>query len=192
MLGYLAGWVFYLTFTLCVARIGKIVLRNYYMEIISRADAHKKGLQHFFTGKPCKRNHLRERSVKTGACLDCLAHYARQYTAKYRAKSNADASGMVEHSVRIHAEHAPLVDQFVRLCVTAKSAGTTAPMVPPPEHVPAVNTMIQMLHPAASAPQPVVSMPTPPQLDLSDADARYAMWVRIHGKDIADQMAGRG
>lgn len=157
------------------------------MEIISRADAHEKKLKHFFTGKPCKRGHLRERSVQTGACLGCLSHYAQQYASKYRQKSNAQASGMVDHTVSIHAEHAPLVDQFVALLGVVKARGTPAPMVPPIEHVTTVNTMISMLQPTQATPSAPPVAPAAAQAE-PDVDARYAMWKRIHGEEIADQM----
>ena len=41
------------------------------MEIIDRFKAAEKGLRHFYTGKPCKRGHLVERFVSSGACTSC-------------------------------------------------------------------------------------------------------------------------
>ena len=40
--------------------------------IISRDDAHAKGLMHFYTGQPCKRGHDSPRYVSTGGCIMCL------------------------------------------------------------------------------------------------------------------------
>jgi hypothetical protein len=40
-------------------------------EIISRRDAAGRGLKRFYTGKPCVREHLSERYVTTGGCIDC-------------------------------------------------------------------------------------------------------------------------
>lgn len=41
------------------------------MELISRKEASEKGLTRFFTGKPCKRGHIAERSTTGGMCKDC-------------------------------------------------------------------------------------------------------------------------
>ncbi len=39
--------------------------------IISRADAAKAGLKHYFTSKPCKHGHVAERRTATGHCVEC-------------------------------------------------------------------------------------------------------------------------
>ena len=39
--------------------------------IISRQEAHVKGLKRFYTGEPCKRDHVAERFVSNGACVLC-------------------------------------------------------------------------------------------------------------------------
>lgn len=41
------------------------------MEPISRSEALEKGLTRFFTGKPCKRGHIAERSSTGGQCREC-------------------------------------------------------------------------------------------------------------------------
>ncbi len=41
-------------------------------EIRSRDDAHELGFTRYYTGIPCKRHHLAERLVSTGACSECL------------------------------------------------------------------------------------------------------------------------
>jgi len=41
------------------------------MEIISRLDATKKGISHYFTGKPCKHGHISKRRVKDRVCMAC-------------------------------------------------------------------------------------------------------------------------
>lgn len=40
-------------------------------ELISRHEAHAKGLKHFYTGVPCKRGHDAERFVANGNCTRC-------------------------------------------------------------------------------------------------------------------------
>ncbi|AVX11474.1 MULTISPECIES: hypothetical protein [Pseudomonadaceae] len=48
------------------------------MQVISKKEAKVMGLQHFFTGKPCKRNGLAPRRVNGGrcTCVACRAHIA--------------------------------------------------------------------------------------------------------------------
>jgi hypothetical protein len=147
------------------------------MEIISRRDASDKGLKRFFTGKPCKRGHLRERNVKTGACLGCLAHYAKEWSKKY----NDDALGFEKVESFVHADDVAILHDFVTLLRAARINGTPVPMVPMAEHVATVNTMIQMMQPVQVAP--------PPAPTTTD---KRAMWVRIHGQEIADQMRDSG
>lgn len=43
------------------------------MEIISRSEALRKGLSHYFTGKPCKHGHISQRTIPNGDCLKCRA-----------------------------------------------------------------------------------------------------------------------
>lgn len=143
------------------------------MEKISRKAAHAKGLVRFYTGKPCKRGHDRERNVKTGACLGCLSHYAKEYASKY----NDAALGLQHVAMSIHPDDIDAVQAFSELLRRARINGTPAPMVPREQDIPAVNIMISMMRPAAAP------TPAPPA-----EDGRYAMWVRIHGKEIADQM----
>lgn len=164
------------------------------MERISRAEAHAKGLKHFYTGKPCRRGHDRERNVTTGACLGCLAHYAAEYSARFKADRRAQAMGSVAHTVQVDPTHISTVEAFVALLNRAKTLGTEVPLVPALEHVASVNTMIRMMAPATpSAPPPppaaaaAAATPSAPVVD-----PRHAMWVRIHGQEVADQMVANG
>jgi hypothetical protein len=152
------------------------------MEIISRKDAHAKGLKRFFTGKPCRRGHIRERNVKTGACLGCLSHYAREYSSKYDAPSDA----MVKLTFHVSPDQSATIEAFIALCGVARARGIPMPLVPNADDIATVNTMIQMLQPATVAPPPV-----PAQVQ-SEPNAKHAMWVRIHGREVADQMLAQG
>jgi hypothetical protein len=40
-------------------------------EIITRAEAREKGLKRYFTGKPCGRGHIAERTVSDSHCCEC-------------------------------------------------------------------------------------------------------------------------
>lgn len=50
------------------------------MEIISRQEAIKRGLRHYFTGRPCKRGHIEPRFVSIRTCMGC----ERESSAKYK------------------------------------------------------------------------------------------------------------
>lgn len=41
------------------------------INVISRRDAHAKGLKRFYTGEPCVRSHYAERFVANGGCVEC-------------------------------------------------------------------------------------------------------------------------
>lgn len=45
------------------------------MDIISRKKARKLGLQTYYTGKLCKKNHYSSRLVSNGVCLSCMSEY---------------------------------------------------------------------------------------------------------------------
>lgn len=49
-------------------------------KLISRKDAHEKGLARFFTGVECKNGHVSERYVSTGGCIACLTQYRDRFS----------------------------------------------------------------------------------------------------------------
>jgi len=51
-------------------------------ENISRADAKARGLTRYFTGNPCKRGHIAERSVSSFGCLVCKSQLQKEYSAR--------------------------------------------------------------------------------------------------------------
>jgi 5-methylcytosine-specific restriction endonuclease McrA len=61
------------------------------MNRITRTEARKKGLTHFFTGVPCTKGHLEKSYVSSGACVTCTAERSQKSYAKnkeyYRNKS---------------------------------------------------------------------------------------------------------
>jgi hypothetical protein len=44
-------------------------------KIISRAEAKRRGLNRYFTGKPCKHGHLGDRRTRNGECHQCILVY---------------------------------------------------------------------------------------------------------------------
>lgn len=65
------------------------------MEVITRAEAKKAGLRHYFTGKPCAHGHMDKRFTSIGKCMECARQDAmRQHvhtTPKRRKYSNQGA-----------------------------------------------------------------------------------------------------
>ena len=49
------------------------------MDIISRQDAKNQGLKFYFTGQPCKRNHIDKRYVINTSCYQCHKLSMRRY-----------------------------------------------------------------------------------------------------------------
>lgn len=52
-------------------------------EIITKAEAKARGLQRYFTGKPCKHGHVCERHVIHSNCVECGKIKSRNYFLKH-------------------------------------------------------------------------------------------------------------
>ena len=71
-------------------------------EVISRKDAIAKGMNRYFTGKPCKHGHLAERSVIDHACVPCRNEIRRKTHIKNIEKDKArDAKYYQENKERL-------------------------------------------------------------------------------------------
>ena len=59
------------------------------MDIISRAEAIKLGLTHYFTGKPCKHGHFSKRNIKFRYCTECdlFAKNSKKYNTAEEHKA---------------------------------------------------------------------------------------------------------
>lgn len=76
------------------------------MEIITRNEAHERGLLRFFTGKPCARGHIAERATVNGVCFAC--RNARAKTPQYRAyRVKYEKSEKGRAAAKRHAQTAP-------------------------------------------------------------------------------------
>lgn len=78
------------------------------MNIITRKEAIKHGLLRYFTGKPCKRNHVAERRVSNRICTECTkgkrgdyAEGEKEYKRKYYLKNRERA--LTQSKVRYEA-----------------------------------------------------------------------------------------
>lgn len=90
--------------------------------------------------------------------------------------------GMVEISVAVTPDHVSALNAFAELLRTSVVTGSAPPMVPHPDDVSTINTMISMLGAERGAAPP----PAPAAFDP------YPMWVSIHGQEVADQMREAG
>ncbi|WP_454056873.1 hypothetical protein [Cupriavidus sp. Marseille-Q8015] len=70
--------------------------------VIRREDAREKGLEHFYTGKPCKRHHLSPRKVSNGACVACATAYAAAYYRKRMQDNPEGVRAQVNAAVKRH------------------------------------------------------------------------------------------
>mgnify|MGYP003643435406 FL=1 len=57
------------------------------MEIITAREAFNRGLVRYFTGKSCKNEHVVERMISNGGCVDCL----KEKTSERRKSDKKDA-----------------------------------------------------------------------------------------------------
>jgi|SRR5690554_2918608 len=59
------------------------------MKIITRKEAKERGLDRYYTGKPCKYGHVDERYLSYGGCVACRKGYReenKEYTKEYNKK----------------------------------------------------------------------------------------------------------
>lgn len=54
------------------------------MEIITKQQARERGLDRYFTGKPCKYGHASTRYLSNGVCVDCMQSHNKGSSAKYQ------------------------------------------------------------------------------------------------------------
>lgn len=74
-------------------------------EIVTRKGAKARGLARYFTGKPCSRGHMAERSAAAGTCLACHAETQKQ-------RRDADPAGTSEIKRKSRAKHAEKVKEY--------------------------------------------------------------------------------
>jgi 5-methylcytosine-specific restriction endonuclease McrA len=63
----------------------------FYMKIITRQQAKREGLKHYFTGKNCINGHSCIRFVSNGGCSKCLNIQCKNYWIKYNDKEKLRA-----------------------------------------------------------------------------------------------------
>ena len=61
-------------------------------QIITRKEAKANGLKKYFTGKPCQRGHISERTFPNGDCLKCMPVQQKNYYATESGKAKVNAA----------------------------------------------------------------------------------------------------
>ncbi|MGH8266645.1 MAG: hypothetical protein ACRETS_04945, partial [Steroidobacteraceae bacterium] len=64
-------------------------------KLLSRRDARTAGLARFFTGKPCRRGHVVERTVARGDCVECAAARKKRWYGDNWAQADAASKDYV-------------------------------------------------------------------------------------------------
>jgi hypothetical protein len=62
------------------------------MRRITRAEARRRGLKHFFTGRPCKHGHIAKRFVSVAICVECNAAHAHTWRVTNAGRAYAITS----------------------------------------------------------------------------------------------------
>jgi len=86
----------------------------------SRSEARLSGQKRFFTGTPCKRGHVCQRSARNGSCIDC--ENARNRIALLRAKKG-DPARFKRYEARDKLRN-PIGRMFQHAKTRAKKRGT--------------------------------------------------------------------
>lgn len=109
------------------------------MEIISRPEAAKRQLRHYYTGKPCKNGHAAKRYVNTGSCMACIA----TYQSRYRRGMVIAQAGLKEIKILVDPRDESRIRQAAEAGILAyqfaDGAAPSAPLVPPPPIPPSWN-----------------------------------------------------
>lgn len=92
------------------------------MEIISRADAKRRGDKYYFTGKACINGHSAWRYVSTGGCSHCIAESGGRSAIERR--HNPRHESLIVVNVVIYPEQLPLLLDTARaLCESVYPEG---------------------------------------------------------------------
>jgi hypothetical protein len=98
------------------------------MKIITRKEALAQGLKRYFTGKPCKRGHVAERSTSAG-CYTCRKAYRQSEEGKAASKAYMQSEkGKAARKAYAQSEEG-----------TARALRKTLGLAPPSEYIEAVH-----------------------------------------------------
>lgn len=90
------------------------------MQVVTRDDAHLRGLKRYYTGKPCKRGHQCERFVSNGCCIDCIHKKTSGPNQRYDYAKNV---GWPPRAIVFDHSLAPTQEQMHAAFLYAESVG---------------------------------------------------------------------
>ncbi len=87
------------------------------MIVIKRDMAAANGLKKYYTGVPCSRGHDAERYINTGACIKCIAEYAKQRAKRINIIRN---SGIIRVPITAHHEDIAAIEAYAAMLIEAR------------------------------------------------------------------------
>jgi 5-methylcytosine-specific restriction endonuclease McrA len=85
------------------------------LEIVSRPEARRLGMRHYFTGKPCPQGHIAKRYICNGKCVKCHFDEHKRYVERNRDRLTAQDrlyreanAGIIKPRQRDYARTSPV------------------------------------------------------------------------------------
>jgi len=94
------------------------------MEIITREQARRQGLAQYFTGIPCKNNHVSYRYTQSGTCAGCIRMYnAPMNVIEDHQKRRDNLARLVSFRTRVADIDLGFISEMVLASVKAREPG---------------------------------------------------------------------
>lgn len=81
------------------------------MQIVTLSEARRAGLVRYFTGTPCKRGHVAERSVSSRTCLRCLVENEAAYFERNKERIAPKRQARAHEWAKRHPERRRAISQ---------------------------------------------------------------------------------
>lgn len=85
--------------------------------IISRKDAHERGLRFFFTGEPCVHGHMAQRYTSTNGCVECLRRFKPRLNPLSKDKVPYAPNKPLWRTKRHTAETLDELYKYLQVCI---------------------------------------------------------------------------
>jgi len=85
--------------------------------IMSRREAHAKGLVRFFTGKSCGHGHVSERYVSTGGCIACLTQTFKRRVNPWTKELEPYVTERLWCPATFNPQHRALLRHYLQRCI---------------------------------------------------------------------------
>jgi len=94
------------------------------MEIITREQARRQGLTQYFTGIPCKNNHITHRYTQSGTCAGCIRMYnAPMNVVEEHQKRRDNLARLVSFRTRVADCDVGFISEMILASVKAREPG---------------------------------------------------------------------